>query len=138
MARRRLLWIAFALAIVALLLDRGPLWLFDPRRGNAADHVIVYSTAWCPACKRLRQCLGRNHVPFEERDVERSWRAQVEWSALDGVSVPVTLAGQQIAVGMRQQELRPALAAAGFDVDCWGDGRLIDLRDSTILPSADR
>ena len=131
--RRRLLWVALALSFVALLLDRGPAWYYDPRRGNAPDHVIVYTTRWCPVCERLRQCFRRHQVPFDERDVEASWRAQAEWSALDGVGVPLTLAGQQVAHGMRQEQLQPALAAAGFQVDCWGAGALIDARESTRL-----
>jgi len=119
-ARRWLLWAALTLAVVAMLLDRGPLWFFDPRRGNPGNRVIVYTTTWCPVCERLRLCLRRNQVPFEERDVESSWRAGFEWAALEGHGVPVTLVGQQVALGMRQEELQPALAAAGFRVDCWG------------------
>ena len=116
---RRLLWAALVAALLALALDRGPRWYFDPRRGNGPAQVIVYSTAWCPVCERLRVCLRKSAVPFEERDVERSFRADQEWSALDGFGVPLTLAGQQVAHGLRQQELQTALAAAGYRVDCW-------------------
>jgi glutaredoxin len=126
------------LSFVALFLDRGPAWYYDPRRGNAPDHVIVYTTRWCPVCERLRQCLRRHRVPFEERDVEASARAKAEWSALDGVGVPVTLVGQQIAHGMRQEQLQAALGAAGFHVGCWGAEALVDLRESTRLRSAKR
>jgi glutaredoxin len=136
--RRRLLWVALALAFVTLLLDRGPAWYFDPRRGNAPGHVIVYTTRWCPVCERLRVCLRRHQVPFDERDVEASARAAAEWDALDGVGVPVTLVGQRIAHGLRQEQLQPALAAAGFQVDCWGNRALTDLRDSTGLRPARR
>jgi glutaredoxin len=119
--------------LVTLFLDRGPAWYYDPRRGNAPDHVIIYTTRWCPVCERLRQCLRRHRVPFEERDVEASARAEAEWSALDGVGVPVTLVGQQMARGMRQEQLQVALDAAGFHVDCWGAEALVDLRESTRL-----
>jgi glutaredoxin len=130
--RRRLLWVALFLSLLLLLLQRGPAWFFDPRRGNAFDHVIVYSTSWCPACERLRQCLRRHGVPFEERDVETSWRAAAEWSALDGDGVPLTLVGQRVAYGMRQEELETALGGGGFRVDCWGAGAVIDLRGSSL------
>lgn len=138
MRRRRLLWIALALAVAALLLDRGPAWYYDPRRGNPTDHVIVYTTQWCPVCERLRKCLRRHQVPFEERDVEASARAAAEWYALDGTGVPLTLVGRQVAEGMRQEELQPALAAAGFHVDCWGAEAVIDMRQPTRVPSAKR
>ena len=117
---RRLLWAALGVALLALALDRGPPWYFDPRRGNGPTQVIVYSTTWCPVCERLRVCLRKSAVPFEERDVERSFRADQEWSALDGFGVPLTLVGQQVAHGMRQQELQSALATAGYRADCWG------------------
>lgn len=117
-ARRRLLWFALGLALLAFALDRGPAWYFDPRRANAANHVVVYTTAWCPVCTRLRLCLARAGVPFEERDIEKSSRAAWEFEALDGTGIPLTLAGQRIAHGMRQPELGEALAGAGFPVDC--------------------
>jgi glutaredoxin len=134
--RRRLLWIALSLSVILLLVDRGPAWFFDPRRRNARDRVIVFSTRWCPVCERLRQCLRRHRVPFEERDIELSWRAAAEWSALDGGGVPLTLVGQRVALGMRQAELEPALEAAGFHVECWGVAALPDLLDATRLRSA--
>ena len=134
----RLLWIALALSLVLLVLDRGVPWYYDPRRGNAPDHVIVYTTRWCPACERLRRCLRRHAVPFDERDVEASARATAEWHALDGVGVPLTLVGRQIAHGMRREQLQPALGAAGFEVDCWGADALMDLRESTRLRSERR
>lgn len=133
--RRRLLWIALVLAFVALVLDRGPAWYYDPRRGNAPDHVIVYTTKWCPVCERLRQCFRRHAVPYEERDVEASWRAAAEWDALDGTGVPLTLVGQRVAHGLRQEQLQPALAAAGFQVDCWG---VDSVRESIVSRPARR
>ena len=134
----RLLLIALALSLALLVLDRGVPWYYDPRRGNAPDHVIVYSTRWCPVCERLRRCLRRNDVPFEERDVEASTRAAAEWYAVDGAGVPLTVVGQQVAHGMRQEQLEPALAAGGYKVDCWEDGLLRDLRESTQLRSQRR
>ena len=46
------------LSLVLLVLDRGVPWYYDPRRGNAPDHVIVYTTRWCPVRERLRRWLG--------------------------------------------------------------------------------
>jgi hypothetical protein len=48
----------------------------------------------------------------------------------------LTLVGQRVAHGMRQAELEAALEAAGFRVDCWGDGALPDLREAARLRSA--
>jgi glutaredoxin len=125
MARRRALWALLAVSAAALIADRGSAWYFDPRRANAPGHVIVYTTRWCPVCERLRLCLRKHGVPFEERDVESSLRARAEWSALDGHGVPLTLVGSQIAYGLRQGELQLALSTAGYRVDCWGSGEAL-------------
>lgn len=116
----RLGLLAAALADVLALfaLTTGADWYYDPRRHNPAGHVIVYSTRWCPVCERLRQCLRLNSVPFEERDIEATKDARAEWSALDGSGVPLTLAGQELAYGMREKELRRALGSAGYRIEC--------------------
>jgi glutaredoxin len=119
--KRPLLLAALGFAGLLLVIDRGPAWCCDPRPDNPSGRVIVYSTDWCPVCERLRQCLRLHRVPFEERDVERSPRAEAEWEALGGLGVPLTLAGQRVAHGMRQEELQGALAEAGYAVDCWSN-----------------
>jgi glutaredoxin len=116
--RRWALVLALVDALALLGLTRGRDWYYDPRGSNPPGHVVVYTTRWCPVCERLRQCLRQHAVPFEERDVEGSRRAAAEWSALGGSGVPVTLAGREVVLGMRPEELRSALAGAGFQVDC--------------------
>jgi glutaredoxin len=136
-ARTRVLGAMLGVCVLALVVDRGSDWYFDPRRANAAGHVVVYTTRWCPVCERLRQCLRRGGVPFDERDVEASWRARAEWSALDGYGVPLTLVGREIAYGMRQGQLQSALATAGYRVDCWAPGKPAAISDS-LLPRRSR
>lgn len=136
-ARTRLLVAMLTLSLAALIVDRGTDYWFDPRPKNPADHVVVYTTRWCPVCERLRQCLRKNGVPFEERDVEASWRARAEWAALDGYGVPLTLAGREIAYGMRQAQLQTALAKAGYRVDCWSAAGSAALSESAV-PGASR
>ena len=58
-------------------------------------------------------------MPFDERDLDTAQGAEMEYWALDGEGVPLTLAGQEIARGMIQAELQPALRSAGYQVDCW-------------------
>ena len=36
-----MLWTALGLSLVALALDRGPAWYFDPRPTNPPGHIIV-------------------------------------------------------------------------------------------------
>jgi mycoredoxin len=119
--RLPLLLAALGFAGILLIIERGPVWYYDPRPGNPPGRVIVYSTNWCPVCERLRLCLRNHRVPFEERDVEGSALAEAEWTALGGLGVPLTLVGQRVAHGMRQEQLQGALAEAGYSVDCWKD-----------------
>ena len=107
-----------ACALLLFVRDRALHALDDPRRGNPADHVIVYGTDWCPVCARLRECLQREKVPFEDKDVDRSARAQAEWAELDGSGVPVTVVGQRVLHGLDPDALRTALAEAGYAADC--------------------
>lgn len=120
-ARLPLLLGVLGFSVMLLIVERGPAWYYDPRPANPPGGVIVYSTDWCPVCARLRSCLQRHRVPFEERDIEKSTRAQAEWSALDGTAIPVTVIGQRVAYGLRREELQGALAEAGYRVDCWSD-----------------
>ena len=35
------------------------------------DSIIVYSTVWCPDCKRAKRFLGEQRVPYANVDIER-------------------------------------------------------------------
>jgi glutaredoxin 3 len=44
-------------------------------RSSAASanvHIVVYTTAWCPVCKRAKAWMRGQGIAFEERDVEAS------------------------------------------------------------------
>jgi len=34
--------------------------------------IIVYSTDWCPDCRRARKFLNEHQIPFEEIDIEQN------------------------------------------------------------------
>ena len=134
-------WLLVAMLVDALALfalTRGSAWYHDPRRSNPKGRVIVYTTRWCPVCERLRDCLRLYSVPFEERDVEASEGARAEWSALDGHGVPLTLAGQELAYGMREEELRRALGSAGYRIDCRSRGSAAAKIESPLRPARPR
>lgn len=40
-----------------------------------ADQIIVYSTVWCPDCKRAKKFLGEHRIPYENIDIEQNERA---------------------------------------------------------------
>jgi glutaredoxin len=117
------LWVLLGLALLLFVKDRVNRWYYDPLPRNPEGKVVVYSTAWCPVCSRLRDCLQRAEVPFEERDVDASRQAEAEWSQLGGGGVPVTIVGQRVVYGLNGAELGSALAAAGYQVDCSAAGQ---------------
>ena len=34
------------------------------------DKIIVYSTAWCSDCKRVKKFLGERQIQYEEVDID--------------------------------------------------------------------
>lgn len=67
--------------------------------------VVVYSAVWCGYCKKAKAWLTQNHVPFIERDVEKTPGAQAELSAklkasgVAGGGIPVIDWGGSLVVG---------------------------------------
>lgn len=39
------------------------------------DQIIVYSTVWCPDCKRAKKFLGEHRIPYENIDIEQDEKA---------------------------------------------------------------
>jgi len=42
---------------------------------KAADSIVVYSTVWCPDCKRAKRFFGEQRVPYVSIDIERDAEA---------------------------------------------------------------
>jgi thioredoxin reductase (NADPH) len=40
-----------------------------------ANQIIVYSTVWCPDCKRAKKFLGEHRIPYENIDIEQNEKA---------------------------------------------------------------
>ena len=113
------LYALLALVAVTLATDRLVVWRFNPLNSNPPKTVVLYSAAWCGLCAQIRTCLKASDVPFEERDVEKSLRASVEWWALRVRGVPATLVGPELIYGFNTKKLTASLDSAGFSVQCW-------------------
>ena len=42
---------------------------------NSSDQIIVYSTVWCPDCKRAKKFFGEQRVPYINIDIEQDAEA---------------------------------------------------------------
>ena len=38
-------------------------------------NIRIYTTSWCPDCRKAKKFLEENHLPFEELDIEADLRA---------------------------------------------------------------
>jgi glutaredoxin len=59
----------------------------------ATANVVMYSTSWCPHCKRARAYFARNGVAYQNIDVEKSEAGKRDFAALGGGGVPLILVG---------------------------------------------
>ena len=88
--------------------------------GSSGREVVVYSTAWCGVCKKAKRLLTKWGVPFVEKDIEASRKAQQELaakSARAGVrpgGVPVIDVAGTLMQGLDERQLQAALRQQGF------------------------
>jgi len=72
--------------------------------------VKVYSTATCPWCKRTKQFLDDNKVPYESLDVGKDKSARDEMVKKSGqLGVPVVDIDGEIKVGFDEGWLKQQL-----------------------------
>jgi len=72
----------------------------------ASVNVIVYTTSWCPHCKRAKAWMNANGIRYEDRDVDRSREYAAQLKAINGRgSIPTFDVEGQIAVGFSEQEV---------------------------------
>lgn len=60
---------------------------------DGSPKFIFYSASWCGYCKRLREHLTSNSIPFTELDVEKNSRAMGYFKALGGTGYPLAYIG---------------------------------------------
>lgn len=79
----------------------------------AAQHAIVYSTAWCPDCHRSLRLLNRLGVNYVEIDIEKVDGADRAMRRLNGGSgkVPTVIVGTTVLVEPSDTDLEAALKA---------------------------
>jgi glutaredoxin-like YruB-family protein len=75
-----------------------------------AQQVSVYSTPTCPICKRVKQFLDDNQVPYKNIDVTASKTDLDEMIQKTGqLSVPVTDIDGDLILGYDEKKLKAKL-----------------------------
>lgn len=70
-------------------------------------NVVVYSTPTCGWCKRAKEFLKKNKIPFKEIDVSSNTKAAREMMALSGqTGVPVIVHKDQVIIGYDEVKLK--------------------------------
>ena len=68
--------------------------------------VVMYTTSWCPVCKRAKEWMNRRQIAFEERDVEASRDAARKMHAINPRGgVPTFDVEGQVLVGFSERDL---------------------------------
>jgi len=71
--------------------------------------VIMYSTPWCPYCKKAREYFKRHQFSYIEYDIEASATNLENFRALNGNGVPLILVGDRRMQGFTPQSFEALL-----------------------------
>lgn len=81
-------------------------------RKSLYPRIVIYTVAWCPHCRELKEYLTSRNIPFINRDVE------LETAAMDDLmqkyktySVPLVVIGndQEILKGFTSEQFEKAV-----------------------------
>jgi len=94
-------------------------WTKVLRRPPAVDtskprssSVTMYSTAWCPHCKRAKAYFAQKGVGFREVDIEASDAGRREFEEYGGKGVPLIIVGERRMRGFDPDAMDRLLASA--------------------------
>lgn len=77
--------------------------------------VVLYTTSWCPYCKKARQHLKKSSVRFTEYDIEKNVPAQAMKNKLDRQhnrsGVPLLTWGEHVIYGYNAKHYSAILKA---------------------------
>jgi glutaredoxin len=91
------------------VLKRPPAVDTSKPRGNA---VTMFSTAWCPHCKRAKAYFAQKGVSYREVDIEASDAGRREFAGYGGSGVPLIIVGEQRMRGFDAGAMDRLLASA--------------------------
>jgi glutaredoxin len=75
--------------------------------------ITMYTTTWCPACKKARAWMNREGISYRERDVEASPEAHAEMRRLNpGGGVPTLDIDGEVLVGFDSHGIDQAIQSA--------------------------
>lgn len=74
------------------------------------SNVVIYTTAWCPYCKKLKQYLQQHQIAYDEFDIENTNIARLRlFEQLEAPGIPKIVTAQGVYIGFDPAELDEAL-----------------------------
>jgi glutaredoxin len=104
----------FIMLVVGLVQNWGKIHNFMVAPPVAAqqheEEVVLYATSWCGYCKKTREYLRANNIPYFEYDIETSVEGHRQYKALQGNGVPLLLVKNDVIRGYNPPAIKKALA----------------------------
>ncbi|MEK6211063.1 MAG: glutaredoxin domain-containing protein [Pseudomonadota bacterium] len=129
-----LLIVAACLTLLLLGLDRYA--AFAHRPGADSKAVVIYTTAWCPYCAKLRTSLAASGIPYMEHDVEKSLDGQLGFWTLRARGVPVSAIGPKVIYGYDVARIAFALQDLGYTYIPVSEQKSADEAESGAISSS--
>jgi glutaredoxin len=78
------------------------------------NRVRLYTTSWCPHCKRAKQWLTAQHVDYVELDVEsNAWARREHRKLSPRGTIPTLDADGAVVIGFSPEQFQQALRRGG-------------------------
>lgn len=72
--------------------------------------VVIYTTAWCPYCKKLKQYLQQHQIAYDEFDIENTSVTRLRlFEQLETPGIPKIVTPNGVYIGFDPTELDKAL-----------------------------
>jgi glutaredoxin len=94
-------WIV--LVIIVVIIQKWDVITAKPIDVNA--DVVMYTTEWCPYCKKARSFLDENNVKYVEYDIEKSSEGRAKYNNIGGRGIPVLVINGSVLNGYNPKKI---------------------------------
>jgi glutaredoxin len=107
---RRFKFLIIGAGILLAMEWRALFYYLSPPPDFGQGKVTLYATDWCPYCAKTRALLEREHIAYQEYNIETSEEGRSQYQRLAGKGVPVLLIDGEVVRGYHEKTIVAALA----------------------------
>lgn len=85
----------------------------DKHFTNVESNIVLYTTSWCPSCKKTKNFLNNSGFSFTERDIEANLENHTLFKYLNQEGVPQIVFRNKVLHGFNIEVLSKELAIIG-------------------------